>query len=75
MRITWGRRTFETLMDGVRNEKAYRVLGKDEAAVVLRAWDDLSRRDEFITINFIDADTYWLYAAGGPLREYFRRVR
>jgi hypothetical protein len=74
MRITWGRRSYSTLMDGVRVERSYRVIAADEKSIVLRAWDGLNRRDEFVTVNFDDADTYWLYAGGGPLREYFRRV-
>lgn len=74
MRITWGRRSYSTLLDGTREERPYRVIASDENSVVLRTWNGLNQRDEFVTVNFVDADTYWLYAGGGPLREYFRRV-
>jgi hypothetical protein len=73
-RITWGRRTYVMEMEGYREEAPYRVIAKDENAAVLRAWSPLDRREVFVQVNFEDVGTYWLYAAGGPLREYFRRV-
>lgn len=47
---------------------------RDVDAVVLRTHDEMLRRDRFVTITFVDRNTYWLYAGDGPLREYFRRV-
>ncbi|MDB5313428.1 MAG: hypothetical protein JWO38_7630 [Gemmataceae bacterium] len=74
MRITWGRRTYAVERNGHREEHPYRLIARDARAAVLRAYDPVEGKEVFVTVNFLDADTYWLYAAGGPLRDYFRRI-
>ena len=74
VRITWGRRTFTIAKDDSQAEHSDRVVDKNEVAVVIRTLSVPDEREEFYTITFVDADTYWLYEAGGPLRKYFRRV-
>ena len=73
-RITWGQRTFTMTANNERAEHSYQVVATNEVAVVIRTWSVLEQRDGFVTITFVDADTYWLYEAEGPLRKYFRRV-
>ena len=74
LRVSWGLHTAMTDYDGKSEEYPYRLIAVDSTSAVIRAWDRLNNRDEFMVIHFDGRDRYLLYAAGGPLREYFRRV-
>lgn len=74
MRITWWRRAYAVEMDGRLTTHTYRVIATDDRSVVLRLFSPVEGVWVFATVTFEDPDTYWVYAAGGPVREFFRRV-
>ena len=70
--IHWGRKTYDTELDGHYESTPYVVVANDWGSVVIRHRDRLTGEESLVQIHF-DGDRYWI--ATHSIIEWFKKVK